>query len=76
MKEWSYVKNDLKAREDIKEIIMRPICSRFGLRKPKVEIDEVAEACQRAFSIVCAFIGTRDLIQEHMAYRIWPLVDS
>jgi hypothetical protein len=36
--------NDLKAREDIKEIIMRPIWSRFGLRKPKAEIDEAAEA--------------------------------
>jgi hypothetical protein len=43
MKEWFYVKNDLKAREDIKEIIMRPIWQRFGLRKPKVEIDEAAE---------------------------------
>jgi hypothetical protein len=40
MKEWFYVKNDLKAREDITEIIMHPIWSRFGLRKPKVEIDE------------------------------------
>jgi hypothetical protein len=76
MEEWFYVKNDLKAREDIKEIIMRPIWSRFGLRKPKVQIDEVAEACQRAFSTVCTFIGTRDLVQEHMAYRIWPLVDN
>jgi hypothetical protein len=76
MEEWFYVKNDLKEREDIKEIIMRPIWSRFGLRKPKVEIDEAAEACQRAFNIVCAFIGTRDLIQEHVAYRIWPLIDS
>jgi hypothetical protein len=76
MKEWFYVKNDLKAREDIKEIIMRPIWSRFGLRKPKVEIDEAAEACQRAFSTVCAFIGTRDLVQEHVAYRIWPLIDN
>jgi hypothetical protein len=28
---WFYVKNDLKAREDIKDIIMRPIWSRFGL---------------------------------------------
>jgi hypothetical protein len=70
------VKNDLKAREDIKEIIMRPIWSRFGLRKPKVEIDEAAEACRRAFSTVCSFIGTRDLLQEHVAYRIWPLIDS
>jgi hypothetical protein len=47
MEEWFYVKNDLKAREDIKEIIMRPIWSRFDLRKPKVEIDEAAEACRR-----------------------------
>jgi hypothetical protein len=76
MEEWFYVKNDLKAREDIKKIIMRPIWSRFGLRKLKVEIDEVAEACQRAFNTVCAFIETRDLVQEHVAYRIWPLIDS
>jgi hypothetical protein len=74
MKEWFYVKNDLKAREDIKEIIMRPIWQRFGLWKPKVEIDEAAEECRKAFGIVCSFIGTRDLIQEHVAYRIWPLV--
>jgi hypothetical protein len=76
MEEWFYVKNDLKAREDIKEIIMRPIWSRFGLRKPKVEIDETAKACRRAFSTVCSFIGTRDLVHEHVAYRIWPLIDS
>jgi hypothetical protein len=76
MEEWFYVKNDLKGREDIKEIIMRPIWSRFGLRRPKVEIDDTAEACQKAFSTVCSFIGTRDLIQEHIAFRVWPLVDS
>jgi hypothetical protein len=74
MKEWFYVKNDLKAREDIKEIIMRPIWQRFGLRKPKVEIDEAAEECRKDFGIVCSFIGTRDLVQEHVAYRIWPLI--
>jgi hypothetical protein len=76
MEEWFYVKNDLKVREDIKEIIMRSIWSRFGLRKPKVEIDEAVEACRRAFSTICSFIGTRDLVQEHIAYRIWPLIDS
>jgi hypothetical protein len=59
MKEWFYVKNDLKTREDIKEIIMRPIWQRFGLRKPKVEIDEAAKECRKAFGIVCSFIGTR-----------------
>jgi hypothetical protein len=45
MGEWFYVKNDLKAREDIKEIIQRPIWSRFGLRRAKVEIDSNVEAC-------------------------------
>jgi hypothetical protein len=76
MEEWFYVKNDLKAREDIKEVIMCPIWSRFGLRRPKIEIDETVEECQRAFSTVCSFIGTRELIQEHIAFRVWPLVDS
>jgi hypothetical protein len=76
MEEWFYVKNDLVAREDVKEVIMRPIWSRFGLRRPKVEIDEAAEACQKTFGIVCFFIGTRDLIQEHIAFRVGPLVEN
>jgi hypothetical protein len=76
MEEWFYVKNDLKKREDIKEVIQRPIWSRFGLRRPKVDIDGDVEECQKAFSTVCSFIGTRDLIQEHIAFRVWPLVES
>jgi hypothetical protein len=76
MKEWFYVKNDLKTREGIKDIIMRPIWQRFGLRKLKVDIDEAAKECQRAFGVVCSFIGTRDLIQEHIAFRVWPLVEK
>jgi hypothetical protein len=55
---------------------MRPIWQRFGLRIPKVEIDETAERCRRAFGMVCSFIGTRDLIQEHIAFRIWPLLEK
>jgi hypothetical protein len=76
MTEWFYVKNDLKTREDIKDIIMRPMWQRFGLRRPKVEMDEAAEECQRAFGVVCSFIGTRDLIQEHIAFRVWPLAEK
>jgi hypothetical protein len=76
MTEWFYVKNDLKTREDIKDIIMRPIWQRFGLRRLKVEMDEAAEECQRAFGVVCSFIGTRDLIQEHIAFRVWPLAEK
>ena len=76
MTEWFYVKNDLSAREDIKGIIMRPIWQSFGLRRPKVEMNEAAEECQRAFGVVCSFIGTRDLVQEHIAFRVWPLAEK
>jgi hypothetical protein len=74
--EWFYVKNDLVEREDIKRIIQRPIWSCFGQRRPTAAIENDAEACQKAFNNVCAFIGTRDLVQEHIAYRVWPLVDK
>jgi hypothetical protein len=70
MEEWFYVKNDLIEREEIKEIIQCPIWSRFGLRRPKVAIEGDIEACQKAFSNVCAFIGTRDIIQENIACRV------
>jgi hypothetical protein len=76
MEEWFYVKNDLIEREGIKEIIQCPIWSRFGLRRPKVTIDQNDEACQKAFSYACAFISTSDIVQEHIAYRIWPLVEN
>jgi hypothetical protein len=54
-------KNDLIKREDIKGIIERPIWSRFSLRRLKVDIDDNVEACQKAFSTVCAFIGAPHL---------------
>jgi hypothetical protein len=41
-----------------------------------VNIDSDVEACQKAFSTVCVFIGTRDLIQEHIAFRVWTLVEN
>jgi hypothetical protein len=41
-----------------------------------VEIDEAAEECRKAFGIVCSFIGTRDLVQEHIVFRVWPLVEK
>jgi hypothetical protein len=76
MTEWFYVKNDLSAQENVKSIIMRPIWQRFGLRRPKVEMDEAAEECQRAFGVICSFIGSRDLVQEHIAFRVWPLAEK
>jgi hypothetical protein len=29
-----------------------------------------------AFNTVCTYIGTKDLVQEHIAYKVWPLVND
>jgi hypothetical protein len=76
MEEWFYVKNNLVEREDVKGIIQRPIWYRFGIRRPATALGNEIEACQKAFNSVCTFIGTRDLVQEHIAYRVWPLVSD
>jgi hypothetical protein len=73
MHERFYVKNDLVEREDIKGIIQRPIWSRFGIRRPSTALGNDIQACQAAFNTVCTYIGTRDLVQEHIAYAVWPL---
>jgi hypothetical protein len=76
MKEWFYVKNDLDQREDIRVIIQRPIWSRFGIRRPSAALGNDVQACQTAFNTICTYIGTRDLIQEHIAFRLWPLASG
>jgi hypothetical protein len=76
MEEWFYVKNNLVEREDIKGIIQRPIWSRLGIRRLASALGNEIEACQKAFNSVCTFIGTRDLVQEHIAYIVWPLVSD
>jgi hypothetical protein len=76
MEECFYVKNNLIEREDIKGIIQRPIWSRFGLRRSATALGDDTKVCQKAFNNVCAFVGARDLVQEHIAYMVWPLVDN
>jgi hypothetical protein len=70
MEECFYVKNDFVEREDIKGIIQRPIWSHFGIRRPATALGNDIEACQKDFNTVCTFIGTTDLVQEHIAYRV------
>jgi hypothetical protein len=76
MEEWFYVKNNLVEREDINGIIQRPIWSRFGIRRSATALGNDIEACQKACYTVYTFIGTRDLVQEHIAFRVWPLVSG
>jgi hypothetical protein len=76
MQEWFYVKIDLSQREDIKGIIHCPIWSRSGIRRPLITHGNDVQACQAAFNTVCTYIGTRDLVLEHIVYRVWPLANG
>jgi hypothetical protein len=73
MQEWFYVNNDFVERADIKGIIQRSIWSHFGIRRPSLALGNDIQACQAAFNTVCTYICTRDLVQEHIAYKVWPL---
>jgi hypothetical protein len=73
MQERFYVKNNLVEREDIKGIIQHPIWSHFGIRRPSLDLGNDIQACQAAYNTLCTYIGIRDIVQEHIAYKVWPL---
>jgi hypothetical protein len=60
----------------VRGIIQRPIRSRFGIRRPSITSGNEVQACLMSFNTVCTYIGTRDLVQEHIAYKVWPLVND
>jgi hypothetical protein len=76
MQDWFYVKVDLSQREDITGVIPHPIWSHFGIRRLVITLGNDVQACQAAFNTVCTYIGTRDLVQEHIAYTVWPLANG
>jgi hypothetical protein len=76
MKEWYNVKNDLNQRGDVKGVIQRPIWSRFGIRRPSIALGNEVQACRIVFNTVCTYIGIRDLVQQHIAYKVWPLASE
>jgi hypothetical protein len=76
MKEWFYVKNDLNQREDVRGVIQHPIWSSFGIRRSSIALGNKVQACQIAFNTICTYIGTRDLVQEHITYKVWALANE
>jgi hypothetical protein len=76
MKQWFYVKNDLNQREDVRGVIQCPIWSHIGIRRPSIALGNEVQTCQMAFNTICTYIGTRDLVQEHIAFRVWPLANE
>jgi hypothetical protein len=47
-----------------------------GIRRLSIAIGNEVQVCLMAFNTICTYISTRDLVQEHMAFKVWPLVNE
>jgi hypothetical protein len=59
MGEWFYVKNDLKAWEDIKEIIQRPIWSRFISEGRRWKLIAMSKHVRELLALCVALLAQR-----------------
>jgi hypothetical protein len=72
--EWFYVKADEKKREKLKTLVLSPLSLSYGLTRPLCRMVP-GSPCREAmseFRVVAEQIGTRDLVQEYMAYKVFP----
>jgi hypothetical protein len=68
--EWFYVKVDQKKEK----IVQSPLVLTFGLTRPLCDMLQ-GSPCREAvgeFQVVSEHIGTRDLVQEYLANRVFP----
>jgi hypothetical protein len=42
----------------------------FGIKRPVCHMNDEAQTALVAFNAVCSYIGIRDLVQEHMAFKV------
>jgi hypothetical protein len=50
-----------------------PIVINFGFKKPTCYVNFEAQAAIVGFNAVSTHIGMRDLVQEFLAFKTWPL---
>jgi hypothetical protein len=69
--EWFYVKVD----EDKEKLVQSPLDLIFGETRPRCRIGDLEGptwAALSEFEIISKHIGTRDLVQEFLAFRVFP----
>src|SRR6187455_944641 len=68
--EWFYVKVD----EDKEKLVQSPLELTFGETRPRcrMEVEGPTWAVLGEFKIIAGHIGTRDLVQEFLAFRVFP----
>jgi hypothetical protein len=66
---------DEKKREKLMSMVMSPLRLNFDMTRPLCHI-QLGSPCQLAeleFRVVAAHISTRDLVQEYLANRTFPI---
>jgi hypothetical protein len=73
--EWFYMKDDEKKREKLMTMVMSPLTLSFRMTRPLCNM-QLGSPCQLAeveFRVVAEQISTRDLVQEYLANRTYPM---
>jgi hypothetical protein len=76
--EWFYVRAKEKKREKLKTLVLSPLSLSFGLTRPLCRMS-TGSPCQEAmaeFRVVAEQISTRDLVQEYLAYKVFPTLSE
>jgi hypothetical protein len=71
-KQWFYADVDSEQHEDFKGMLRSPLEVSFALKRPKCEMSEAADECFKDFSTIIKKIGSQDLVQEVLAYNLYP----
>ena len=63
---------DYEHGEDSKIMFVCPLRTSFSLKTPKCDMGKATEKCYKIFNTTAKRIGSRDQIQEALAYKIFP----
>lgn len=72
------MKVDVKGRDKFNNIVMSSMSLNFGLTRPVFHMDlgSPMQVAQVTFSTVVEHIGTRDLVQEFLANKVFPTLSG
>jgi hypothetical protein len=76
--EWFYVKANENKREKLKTLVLSPLSLSYGLTRPLCRMSS-GSPCQQAaaeFRVVTEQNDTRDLVQEFLAYGVFPTLSE
>jgi hypothetical protein len=71
MKEWFYVQADTRKREKFNAIMMSPLKVSFGLKRPLCKMSWTTKESFGTYNSMVDKIGTRDLVQEFLTWKVF-----